>query len=134
MLPRCRPAALPEHRGEADALPARGREGSPLRRAHSRIEDPPRCSAKTHVARRSAGSCCPSLADTPSLSTAPDRSPARLRPRSQVGADFRIAQVNPIALPVLGHIPDLIGGDFDPMIHTQLEQCDVIGGTHASAT
>ena len=35
-----------------------------------------------------------------------------------VDADFRIRQVNPAALPVFGDIPDLIGRDFDEVIHT----------------
>ncbi len=30
---------------------------------------------------------------------------------------FRIAEVNPVALPVFGDIPDLIGRDFDQVIH-----------------
>ena len=34
-----------------------------------------------------------------------------------VDADFRIRQVNPTALPVFGDIPDLIGRDFDEVIH-----------------
>lgn len=34
-----------------------------------------------------------------------------------VDADFRIQQVNPTALPVFGDIPDLIGRDFDEVIH-----------------
>ena len=34
-----------------------------------------------------------------------------------IGGDFRIRQVNPIALPVFGDIPDLIGRDFDEVIH-----------------
>ncbi|MGP8049156.1 MAG: PAS domain-containing protein [Desulfobaccales bacterium] len=39
-----------------------------------------------------------------------------------VDADFRIAQVNPIALPVFGDIPDLIGRDFDEVIHILWEK------------
>jgi PAS domain S-box-containing protein len=34
-----------------------------------------------------------------------------------VDADFRIRQVNPVALPAFGDIPDLIGRDFDEVIH-----------------
>ena len=34
-----------------------------------------------------------------------------------VDADFRIMQVNPTALPVFGDMPDLIGRDFDAVIH-----------------
>jgi len=34
-----------------------------------------------------------------------------------VDGDFRIRQVNPTALPVFGNIPDLIGRDFDEVIH-----------------
>jgi PAS domain S-box-containing protein len=34
-----------------------------------------------------------------------------------VDADFRIRQVNPVARPVFGDIPDLIGRDFDEVIH-----------------
>jgi signal transduction histidine kinase len=34
-----------------------------------------------------------------------------------VDADFRILQVNPMARPVFGDIPDLIGRDFDEAIH-----------------
>ena len=34
-----------------------------------------------------------------------------------VDEDFRIAAVNPVALPVFGDIPDLIGRDFDSVIH-----------------
>ena len=34
-----------------------------------------------------------------------------------IDADFRIRQVNPIARPVFGDIPDLIGRDFDEVIH-----------------
>ncbi|MGQ0594541.1 MAG: chemotaxis protein CheB [Gammaproteobacteria bacterium] len=34
-----------------------------------------------------------------------------------VDADFRIRQVNPAARPVFGDIPDLIGRDFDEVIH-----------------
>ncbi len=39
-----------------------------------------------------------------------------------VDADFRIAQVNPIARPVFGDIPDLIGRDFDEVIHLLWEK------------
>ena len=34
-----------------------------------------------------------------------------------IGADFRIRQVNPTAMPVFGDIPDLVGRDFDEVIH-----------------
>ncbi|MDZ8029241.1 MAG: PAS domain S-box protein [Nostoc sp. DedQUE11] len=34
-----------------------------------------------------------------------------------IDEDFRIRQVNPTALPVFGDIPDLIGRDFDEVIH-----------------
>ncbi len=34
-----------------------------------------------------------------------------------VDEDFRISQVNPIALSVFGNIPDLIGRDFDEVMH-----------------
>ncbi|MGH8759619.1 MAG: PAS domain S-box protein, partial [Burkholderiales bacterium] len=34
-----------------------------------------------------------------------------------VDGDFRIRQVNPTALPVFGNTPDLIGRDFDEVIH-----------------
>jgi PAS domain S-box-containing protein len=34
-----------------------------------------------------------------------------------VGSDFRIRKVNPIALPTFGNIPELIGRDFDEVIH-----------------
>jgi signal transduction histidine kinase len=34
-----------------------------------------------------------------------------------VDADFRIRDVNPTALPVFGDIPNLIGSDFDAIIH-----------------
>jgi PAS domain S-box-containing protein len=34
-----------------------------------------------------------------------------------VNADFRIQLVNPIARPVFGDIPDLIGSDFDDVLH-----------------
>jgi PAS domain S-box-containing protein len=34
-----------------------------------------------------------------------------------VDADFRIREVNPIALPIFGDISDLIGRDFDEVIH-----------------
>jgi PAS domain S-box-containing protein len=34
-----------------------------------------------------------------------------------VGADFRIRQVNPTALPIFGDIPNLIGRDFNELIH-----------------
>ncbi|MDQ3563232.1 MAG: PAS domain S-box protein [Pseudomonadota bacterium] len=34
-----------------------------------------------------------------------------------VDSDFRIRQMNPTALPVFGSIPDVIGRDFDEMIH-----------------
>ena len=34
-----------------------------------------------------------------------------------IDADFRIQSVNPTALPVFGDIPDLIGRDFDEVIH-----------------
>ena len=34
-----------------------------------------------------------------------------------VDGDFRIRQVNPMALPTFGNIPDLIGRDFDEVIH-----------------
>ena len=39
-----------------------------------------------------------------------------------VDNDFRITQVNPIARPVFGDIPDLIGRDFDNVIHILWEQ------------
>jgi PAS domain S-box-containing protein len=35
-----------------------------------------------------------------------------------IDADFRLRQVNPVALPVFGDIPDLIGRDFSEVIHT----------------
>jgi PAS domain S-box-containing protein len=34
-----------------------------------------------------------------------------------IDADFRIREVNPTALPVFGDIPDLIGSDFDEVMH-----------------
>ena len=34
-----------------------------------------------------------------------------------IDGDFRIAQVNPLAQPVFGDIPDLVGRDFDEVIH-----------------
>jgi PAS domain S-box-containing protein len=34
-----------------------------------------------------------------------------------IDADFRIAHVNPVALPVFGDIPDLIGRDFAEVVH-----------------
>lgn len=34
-----------------------------------------------------------------------------------IDADFRVSAVNPTALPVFGEIPDLIGRDFDEVIH-----------------
>ena len=34
-----------------------------------------------------------------------------------VDADFRMAQVNPLALPVFGDIPNLVGRDFDDVAH-----------------
>ena len=34
-----------------------------------------------------------------------------------VDAEFRIQEVNPVALPTFGDIPDLIGRDFDEVIH-----------------
>ena len=34
-----------------------------------------------------------------------------------VDADFKIQAVNPTALPVFGDIPDLVGRDFDEVIH-----------------
>ena len=34
-----------------------------------------------------------------------------------VDADFRIRELNPLARPVFGDIPDLIGSDFDEVIH-----------------
>ena len=39
-----------------------------------------------------------------------------------IDADFRIAQVNPTAGSVFGNIPDLIGRDFDEVIHTLWHQ------------
>ena len=39
-----------------------------------------------------------------------------------VDGDFRIRQVNPLALPVFGDIPDLIGRDFDDVIHRLWEK------------
>jgi hypothetical protein len=39
-----------------------------------------------------------------------------------VDADFRIREVNPIALPVFGDIPDLEGRDFDDVAHDVWEQ------------
>jgi signal transduction histidine kinase len=36
-----------------------------------------------------------------------------------VDQDFRIAQVNPIAAPVFGDIPDLVGRDFGDVVHRQ---------------
>ncbi|MDB6025223.1 MAG: multi-sensor signal transduction histidine kinase [Verrucomicrobiales bacterium] len=35
-----------------------------------------------------------------------------------VDSEFRIRQVNPVALPVFGNIPDLLGRDFNEVIHT----------------
>ena len=35
-----------------------------------------------------------------------------------VDADFRIRHVNPIARPLFGNISDLIGRDFDEIMHT----------------
>jgi PAS domain S-box-containing protein len=34
-----------------------------------------------------------------------------------LGSDFRIREVNPIAVPAFGDIPDLIGRDFDEVMH-----------------
>ncbi|MGI9066511.1 MAG: PAS domain S-box protein, partial [Pyrinomonadaceae bacterium] len=34
-----------------------------------------------------------------------------------VDADFRIRQVNPTALPIFGNIPDVVGRDFDEVMH-----------------
>jgi PAS domain S-box-containing protein len=34
-----------------------------------------------------------------------------------VDADFRLREVNPTALPVFGDMPDLVGSDFDEVIH-----------------
>jgi len=39
-----------------------------------------------------------------------------------VDADFRLRQVNPAAQPAFGHIPDLIGRDFDEVIHILWEK------------
>ena len=39
-----------------------------------------------------------------------------------IDADFRIAQVNPIALSVFGNIPHLIGRDFDEVVHILWER------------
>ena len=39
-----------------------------------------------------------------------------------VDADFRLAQVNPLALPVFGDIPNLIGRDFEEVVHILWEQ------------
>ena len=41
-----------------------------------------------------------------------------------VDADFRIRQVNPTALPVFGDIPDLVGRDFDEVIHILWPKAD----------
>jgi PAS domain S-box-containing protein len=43
-----------------------------------------------------------------------DRSPVGIY---LIDSDFRIRLVNPIACPVFGNIPDLIGRDFDQVIH-----------------
>jgi signal transduction histidine kinase/ActR/RegA family two-component response regulator len=47
-----------------------------------------------------------------------------------VDQDFRIAQVNPIATPVFGLIPNLVGRDFDEVIHIlwQKEYADELVG------
>jgi len=39
-----------------------------------------------------------------------------------VDADLRIAQVNPVALPVFSDIPNLIGRDFDEVVHVLWEE------------
>ncbi len=39
-----------------------------------------------------------------------------------IDADFRVQQVNPLALPAFGDIPDLIGRDFDELIHILWEK------------
>jgi PAS domain S-box-containing protein len=39
-----------------------------------------------------------------------------------VDADFRVRQVNPVAMRVFGDIPDLIGRDFDEVIHILWEE------------
>jgi len=39
-----------------------------------------------------------------------------------IDADFRIQQVNPLALPAFGDIPDLLGRDFDEVIHILWEK------------
>ncbi|HEX5508689.1 MAG TPA: response regulator [Pseudolabrys sp.] len=39
-----------------------------------------------------------------------------------VDADFRLREVNPVARPVFGDIPDLIGRDFDEVIHVLWEK------------
>ena len=36
-----------------------------------------------------------------------------------VDADFRVRDVNPAALPMFGDVPDLIGADFDAIMHRQ---------------
>jgi PAS domain S-box-containing protein len=41
-----------------------------------------------------------------------------------VDADFRLAQINPVALQVFGDIPDLIGRDFDHVIHILWPRAD----------
>jgi PAS domain S-box-containing protein len=39
-----------------------------------------------------------------------------------INADFRIAQVNPVAMPVFGGLADLIGRDFDEVLHILWEE------------
>ncbi|HKT33910.1 MAG TPA: response regulator, partial [Nitrospira sp.] len=39
-----------------------------------------------------------------------------------VDADFRIAQINPVALQVFGHIPELIGRDLEEVLHLVWEK------------
>ncbi len=39
-----------------------------------------------------------------------------------IDSEFRIREVNPVALPVFGDIPDLIGRDFDEVIHILWER------------
>lgn len=59
-----------------------------------------------------------------------------------IDQDFRIVQVNPIALPEFGEVSDLIGRDFDEVIHilwttstrTRSFDCSVTRRTRASPT
>jgi PAS domain S-box-containing protein len=102
-----RPARAPDYEAEGRALEATqvGREGleRQVREQTGELEEAARALRSNEA----------------QLQTLFDEAPLGIY---LVDADFRIRRVNPAALPIFGDIPDLIGRDFDEVIHILWQQ------------